>query len=250
MTTSPLPRMSTEQARTVALAEYGRFTDLLRDLDPPDWTSPTDCDRWDVRAVADHVAGAARMYASVTRTLAAQPNGWMLARKLGLREPLDGVNELQIRETADLPVPQLISFIDEWAPRVVEARFSVPRPLRRIPAKGMGMSMPLVDLYAYVLTRDVWMHRVDISRATGRDLMLTPEHDGALVADVVADWAGRHGRPFELRLTGPAGGDFGVGRGAGGTGARERIELDAIEFCRTISGRATGSGLLGEPAMF
>jgi hypothetical protein len=109
----------------------------------------------------------------------------------------------------------------------------------------MGMTMPLVDLYAYVLTRDVWMHRVDISRATGRDLVLTPEHDGALVADVVADWAGRHGRPFELELTGPAGGTFGVGPGAG-----ERIEMDAVEFCRTISGRTNGSGLLAEPVMF
>ncbi|KAB7744110.1 maleylpyruvate isomerase family mycothiol-dependent enzyme [Nostocoides sp. F2B08] len=245
MTTSALPRMSTEQARLLALTEYARFTDLLRALDPQDWTRPTDCDRWDVRAVADHVAGAAKMYASVTRTLAAQLNGWLVARRLGLGEPLDGVNELQIRETADLPVPQLISFIEEWAPRVVEARFSVPRPMRRIPAKGMGMTMPLVDLYAYVLTRDVWMHRVDISRATGRDLVLTSDHDGALVADVVAEWAGRHGRPFELELTGPAGGAFGVGPAFG-----ERIELDAVEFCRTISGRSVGSGLLAEPAMF
>ncbi|MGA8046952.1 MAG: maleylpyruvate isomerase family mycothiol-dependent enzyme [Dermatophilaceae bacterium] len=250
MTTSPLPRMSTEQARTVALEEYARFTDLLRDLDPQDWVSPTDCERWDVRAVADHVAGAARMYASVGRTLAAQLNGWLLARRLGLGEPLDGVNELQIRETADLPVPQLIAFIEEWAPRVVEARFSVPWPMRRIPAKGMGLTMPLVDLYAYVLTRDVWMHRVDIARAAGRELHLTPAHDGALVADVVADWAGRHGRPFELELTGPAGGTFGVGSADGEAGVVERIEMDAVEFCRTISGRVTGSGLLAEPAMF
>ena len=245
MTVSPLPRMSTDQARSVALTEYSRFIDLLRGLDPTDWARPTDCDRWDVRAVADHVAGAARMYASVARTLAAQLNGWLVARRLGLGVPLDGVHELPVRETAHLPVQQLIAFIEEWAPRVVDARFSVPRPLRRIPAKGMGMTMPLVDLYAYVLTRDVWMHRVDISRATGRDLLLTPEHDGALVADVVADWAGRHGRPFELELTGPAGGTFGVGPGAG-----ERIELDAVEFCRTVSGRTSGSGLLAEPVMF
>ena len=36
-----------------------------------------------------------------------------------------------------------------------------------------------------ILTRDTWMHRVDISRATGRDLVLTAEHDGRIVADVV-----------------------------------------------------------------
>ncbi len=59
-----------------------------------------------------------------------------------------------------------------------------------------------------ILTRDPWMHRVDIARATGRDLVLTPEHDGRIVADVVAEWARRHGQPFTLTLTGPAGGDL------------------------------------------
>ena len=29
-----------------------------------------------------------------------------------------------------------------------------------------------------VLTRDPWMHRVDIARATGRDSSSPPEHDG------------------------------------------------------------------------
>ena len=243
--TSTLPRMSTEQARAIALEEYARFVDMLHGLDGDDWTRPTDCDRWDVRAVAGHVAGAATMYASVGRTLAAQVNGWLLARRLGLGEALDGVNELQVRMTADLPTHGLIAWIEEWAPRVVEARFSLPRPMRPVRVTGMGLTIALVDLYAYVLTRDVWMHRVDISRATGRELVLTPEHDGALVADVVAEWAGRHGKPFELELTGPAGGTFRVGASTG-----ERIELDAVEFCRTISGRTSGTGLLAERAMF
>lgn len=39
------------------------------------------------------------------------------------------------------------------------------------------------------------MHRIDISRATGRPLTLTADHDGVLVADVVHEWAGRHGTP-------------------------------------------------------
>jgi len=37
-------------------------------------------------------------------------------------------------------------------------------------------------------------------------MVLTPDHDARIVADVVAEWAGRHGRPFTLHLTGPAGG--------------------------------------------
>ena len=63
-----------------------------------------------------------------------------------------------------------------------------------------------------ILTRDPWMHRVDIARATGRELELTPEHDGRIVADVVAEWARRHGQPCTLTLTGPAGGEFVAGR--------------------------------------
>lgn len=242
--TAALPRMTSDQARSVAEAEYSRFVDLVRDLGEGDWTRPTDCDRWDVRAIADHVAGAARQYASVPRTLAAQPRGWLAARRLGLGEPLDGVNELQIQEVAHLTPGQLVDWLEHWAPKAVAARFTLPRLLQRMPVTAMGMSISLGDLYAYVLTRDVWMHRVDITRATGREMVLTPEHDGALVADVVAEWAGRHGRPFDLVLTGAAGGAFGVGEGG------ELIEIDAVEFCRKISRRAPATGLLAEPAMF
>ncbi|MDQ6724619.1 MAG: hypothetical protein M3066_00345, partial [Actinomycetota bacterium] len=42
----------------------------------------------------------------------------------------------------------------------------------------------------------------------GRELVLTADHDARIVADVVAEWSTRHGRPFFLTLTGPAGGEF------------------------------------------
>ena len=45
-------------------------------------------------------------------------------------------------------------------------------------------------------TRDVWMHRIDIARAVGRPLDLTVEHDGRIVADIVAEWARLHDDPF------------------------------------------------------
>jgi hypothetical protein len=96
----------------------------------------------------------------------------------------------------------------------------------------------LVDL---VITRDVWMHRVDIARAAGVDLVLTPEHDGRLVADMVSDWASTHVDPFELELTGPAGGTFVRGDVVVPT------RIDAVEFLRVVSGRGTGDGLLTHP---
>lgn len=88
------------------------------------------------------------------------------------------------------------------------------------------------------------MHRVDVSRATGRPLDLTTEHDGRIVADVVAEWARRHGRPFSLMLLGPAGGTFRAGEGG------EELGLDAVDFCRTLSGRGTGAGLRAQPVPF
>jgi hypothetical protein len=95
-----------------------------------------------------------------------------------------------------------------------------------------------------ILTRDPWMHRVDIAHATGRDMELTPDHDGRIVADVVAEWARRHGKPFTLTLTGPAGGTYVAGDNG------EQITIDAVEFCRTLSGRVTGAGLLTQEVPF
>jgi hypothetical protein len=86
----------------------------------------------------------------------------------------------------------------------------------------------LIDV---ILTRDPWMHRMDIAAATGTSPRLTAGHDGVIVADVVAEWAGRHGKDFELTLTGPAGGTW--RSGANGPS----WTLDAIDFCRAISRR-------------
>ncbi len=52
-----------------------------------------------------------------------------------------------------------------------------------------------------------------------------------IVADVVSEWADRHGKDFTLHLTGPADGTWTAGSGG------PHIELDAVVFCRVISGR-------------
>jgi hypothetical protein len=118
----------------------------------------------------------------------------------------------------------------------------MPAPLRRM---RMKVDPPFASerwrlgyLMDVIYNRDAWMHRVDISRAIGRDPVLTAEHDGRLVADIVSEWARRHGKSFTLTLTGPAGGAYIAGDGG------EQMELDAVEFCRILSGRAQGTGLL------
>ena len=95
-----------------------------------------------------------------------------------------------------------------------------------------------------IYTRDAWMHRIDISRATGSPLELTAQHDGALVEDVVAEWVSVHGAPYDLVLAGEAGGSW---RSNGG---EPSLTMDAVEFVRTMSGRASGDGLLARGVPF
>ena len=86
--------------------------------------------------------------------------------------------------------------------------------------------------------------RYSVRRAIGREMVLSSEHDGRIIADVVTDWARRHGQPFTLTLSGPAGAVYTAGENG------PDIDLDAVEFCRILSGRANGSGLLAVRVVF
>jgi uncharacterized protein (TIGR03083 family) len=234
-----------DEAAVLAAAENERFVALVRSLDVGDWSKPTDCPEWDVRAMASHVLGAMDANASVPQFVHQLRAGKKAA---GDRPDIDGMTEVQVRERAHLDPAALIERLADMAPKAARARRRVPGPLRRIPMKVEVAKVMETWRLGYLLdtifTRDTWMHRVDICRATGRDLVLTSEHDGRLVADVVAEWARRHRQPFTLTLDGTAGGTF--VKGIGG----EEITIDAVEFCRTLSGRATGVGLLTQEVPF
>jgi hypothetical protein len=162
---------------------------------------------------------------------------------------IDALTELQVQERRDLIPAQLIARYADVAGRAVRGRRRRSTIMGRAPMPGaqdiggVAERWTMGFLVDTILTRDTWMHSVDTARATGRDLVLTPEHDGAIVADVVAEWAGRHGRPYTLTLTGPAGGRWSADDGP-------ELELDAIEFCRVLSGRGHGEGLLGVEVPF
>jgi hypothetical protein len=47
-----IPPITRTEAQVLAATEYARFGDQLRTLAHDDWTKPTDCSLWDVRAVA------------------------------------------------------------------------------------------------------------------------------------------------------------------------------------------------------
>lgn len=243
--TSPLvSRWPHRFAMARAAEEYERLTQALRDLDEGDWAAPTCCAGWDVRAMAGHCVGMATMMTSV-REMARQQRIAGREAAWGGVPMIDALTALQVREHAHLTPPELLDRLAEVAPRAVRGRRRVRGPMRLMTMRDEGdgtasekwrMSY-LVDT---ILTRDPWMHRSDIAEATGRPMHLTPGHDGAIVADVVTDWMARHGRPVHLVLTGPAGGRW----DRAGDGA-ESLELDAVEFCRGVSGRTGASGLAG-----
>jgi hypothetical protein len=52
--------------------------------------------------------------------------------------------------------------------------------------------VPLDYLIDLIYTRDMWMHRLDICRATGREMVQTPQHDGRITTLVVRDLARKH----------------------------------------------------------
>ena len=234
-------RLERPECTALALREFHRIGELLATLDDADWSRPTDCPDWDVRAVAGHILGMAQTFSSLRQFLSYMPTA---ARTRHGRDLTDSLTALQVKRTAGLDRSTLITDIGVVGAAAARWRAS-RRLMRRIPLKqpmpnGTVETWQLGYLLDVILVRDPWMHRVDISRAVGRPMVLTADHDGRIVADVVAEWAGRHGRPFTLLLTGPAGGSY-----VQGTGGPD-LELDAVEFCRILSRRAAGDGLLTE----
>jgi uncharacterized protein (TIGR03083 family) len=233
-----------EEAMQITAVEFARMVDFARTLDAEDWGRPTDCTEWDVRAVMLHLLGAAEANASFRENAHQMRHGKRLFKEIGGSHWVDGVNEIQIRERATLGNDEVIDRYEAVAPKAVRARQRIPRPVRALPLVDFPEPIgrqSLGYLMDMVYTRDVWMHRVDIANATGRPLVLTPEHDGRIVADIVAEWSRIHAHAFELVLDGPAGGTFTSGQDG------ETLQIDAVEFVGVISGRGTGTGLLAYP---
>lgn len=238
-----IPPISHREATGLAEGAYRRFADQVARLGTDDWSRPTDCVGWTVRDLVGHMVGAMRSAAS-NREMASQLRQIKRRMKQDGGTITDTMTQVQIDRTAALGTTELAAECRALVPAATAGRRRTPAPMRRlvrfdVPHGESTESWRLGYLVDVILTRDAWLHGVDLARAVGAPLELTEEHDGRIVADVVAEWARRHGSPFELELTGPAGGSY---RSADRGGAS--IGLDAVEFCRTLSGRAPGEGLL------
>ncbi|NNF65707.1 MAG: maleylpyruvate isomerase family mycothiol-dependent enzyme [Acidimicrobiia bacterium] len=235
------------EAHGLALDQYDRFAGLLAQVAPDDWRRGTDCEGWTIRDLAGHMVGAMRSAASLREMLRQR-------KMITARAKADGGNEtdhmtaVQIELTAGLGPDELVMECRRLVEPAANGRKRIPAPMRkfvRFPVEigSISETWSLGYLVDVILTRDTWMHRVDLALALGRPV----EHgdtDRRIVADVVAEWARRHGQPFDLLLTGGSGSHYRSGS------PEAKIEMDAVEFCRTLSGRAVGEGLLKQEVPF
>ena len=233
-------RIKRPEARVLAETEFVRFAEAVASLTPEEWAMPTDCIGWDVRKMVLHVLGSGDAQASFLQFVHQLRKGLPLNKEIDSHHWVDGMNEQQIRERDHLSNDEVVAQLEAIGPKAVKGRWRTPPPARFLPmpfGPPFGW-VPLKYLLDVGFTRDVWCHRIDLHAAIGRPMHLTAEHDGRLVGDIVAEWAELYKHPFELVLEGPAGGKYTQGDDG------ERVEIDALEFIRTLSGRLEGTGVL------
>jgi uncharacterized protein (TIGR03083 family) len=225
--------------------QYERFADVLDSLRAEEWALPTDCPGWDVKAVASHVLGGLECVRRPREFVRQYRAGMRVAKQRGI-DPLDGMNAVQVREHATMPASDVALKIRTLTGPALAHRARTPLLLRQgvRPKLHVIGRVPLAWVLDTVYTRDTFVHRIDVCRATGREVVLD-DIEKRVVADVVREWAGLHGKPVTLRLAGPAGDEYVAGGGG------EVIECDAVEFTRLVSGRGSApEGLLAVAAQF
>ena len=239
-----IPRIGHSEAMRLTETENERLLTQLRALTDEQSRAATDCSRWTVRDVVVHLIASAQAQASPIEFVRQVVAGRPLTAQIGGDHWVDGLNEAQLRARTDWTWPQLADLWQRHSAAALQARRRMPAPVRALPllpiGTGLGVHIgwqPIGYLFDVGFTRDVWMHRMDIARAAGVPPQLTAGHDGRIIADIVAEWSRRHGQPYTLILTGPAGGTFHAGHG-------EPQTVDAVEFVRILSGRSAGTGIL------
>jgi uncharacterized protein (TIGR03083 family) len=229
-----IPYVTEPEAKALAAEELRRLLALLGALDAEDWGKPTACTAWDVRDMTAHQAGA---YASGTG-YRAMIHQYTAALRPGVVAE-DAINVRQLADRAGRSPAELIAEIERTGDTAVENWAHGFRPVKPfgIPHPVSGW-LSLRHLMLVIHSRDTWIHRLDICRATGRPFEQTREHDGRINALVVRDLAGSlskklGGQAIELELEGVAGGRWRIGQGE----PAATIKMDTLDFNIYASGR-------------
>ena len=235
-----IPYVTADEAFTLLTAEFERFSRLLETLDAGDWSQPTACTAWNVQQMLAHQAGgyaSGTGYLELIRQYTARPKPGQL--------PEDAINDLQVGERADRTPAELITelrsvgpvAIQKWAYQFRLARWATN--LVQVPHPVAG-KMSIQYLNWVIHSRDPWMHRLDICRATSRPFEQTAGHDGRIAALVMLDVARSlapklRDQAIVFDLTGVAGGVWKVGTGQ----AAATVRMDVLDFAIFVSGRFT-----------
>ena len=201
-------------ARAHSEAEYTALVRLLDQLTHDDWARPTDCVGWTPREMVAHLAGAAEAAVRWRKTI--KHNGIALIRaRRGTLGVVDHLCASQIGERRHLDIPGLMADLRRWAalaPAKIEAKPGFIRRITLPPSAGLPVGATFGYLIDVINTRDVWLHRIDLARATGRTHTATPA-EAEVVRQVMRDldhqWAGD---AIDVTLTGP-----GAARGGSAT---------------------------------
>ena len=229
-----VPGIRYPEATPLARSQYDALLTTLRSLDEAQWNAPTDCELWTVKDIAAHLCAWAELITSFSE--ARRVVRAAFARRKEMGNILDAANQVQVDARSSLTTGELLARMDEMLPKMVKARRRLGRYGRYVPLAGPPAGFYNLGFLANVIfTRDTFMHRIDICRATGAPLDLG-DSEKRIVADIVADWLRRGSGAVRVVLTGPAGGVY-----VAGSGARAEISADAVELCRFFAGRADRS---------
>ena len=235
-----IPSLTHTEAAEMATVELERFLACVEALAPADWDQSTACTLWNVRQVLAHVTGAAASYARWSQ--------FKRQTSLFVQRPYrqagfslnDALNQIQVDDRGAATPADLLAELREVGPRAIATRKRLPAIVRamRLPLPLLGV-VPLGYLTDLIYTRDMWMHRLDICRATGREMVQTPRHDGRITTLVVRDLARKltpklAGQAVVYELTGISGGCWSLGENASPIA---RITMDVLDFHLLAAGR-------------
>lgn len=248
VTSTPIeqvPPLDRGEAATLAAVENARMVELMRSLRPGEWSKATDCPAWDVRAMASHVLGGMEAFATLPQFI----HEMRAAKKAAGDGPfIDGMTAVQVRDRTHLTPEEVVERLAEVGPRVARSRQRVPALFRRMPMKEEVGGVEETWRMGYLLDVILTPRHVDAPRRHRAGYRSHPRaHPRPRRPPHCRRRrrvGRRHGRPFTLTLEGPAGGVFTSGVGG------EAIAFDAVEFCRILSGRGAGTGLLTQEVPF
>jgi len=245
-----IPKLQHDEAMVMSREELNRFLDLITSLDASDWDKQTACPLWTVKDVVAHQAGHVRGFVSVGSFLAQLSPTLLFPYLRKGMDMLDAWNQGQVDKRKSMTPADLIDEIQTHAEASLKGKDSVPAFLSKpkMPAPGLDQPRSMAYVFDVTYVRDMWMHRIDICQATGRDFPLDDGHDQRTVDLIVRDLAlkctkGLSGRSVILNLTDLANGHYRVGQSAS---PEATLTMDTITFCLLTSGRMTPTQLLND----